>query len=519
MGSGKTTCGRLVATALDMPFFDIDDVIVRRAGASIADIFSQQGEEAFRALERQVLGDAAKLSGSVIAVGGGAVTHAEFAALAASGVVVVLQCDATEAAKRLGHEVSHRPLLKDAGDADLVARLEELMTKRAADYGSAGEQLNTTGLTPEQVASALEDRIHAAAAGAVIAIGPVAIGTESLEDLSARIRAAVPDAYRVVVVTDAAVRKTADQMKGALQQSGLQTMVLELPAGEQAKSLENVASLWTQFGKFSLSRRDVVIAVGGGAALDAAGFAAATFARGVNLINIPTTLLAMVDASIGGKVGIDYAETKNAVGAFHQAYLVVADVANLDGLPAATLRQGLAEVVKAAVLASPIMLDALEEMTLDDNRIPHQQRLAWLVEQAVRIKLAYVSADPKDNELRHSLNLGHTFAHALESATNYEMSHGEAVAIGLVNAARLGESAGVTEPGTATRLVKLLERLGMPVEIPGTIDLDVAAARMQTDKKQRDGQIAFVIPAPGGCGLLTGMDPRQALTASSLAPV
>jgi 3-dehydroquinate synthetase len=182
------------------------------------------------------------------------------------------------------------------------------------------------------------------------------------------------------------------------------------------------------------------------------------------------------------------------------------------------MRQGLSETVKAAVLASPLVIDVLEDATLDDQGLPDRQLLVWLVEQAVRIKLGYVNADLKDSQLRHSLNLGHTFAHALESVTDYKMSHGEAVAIGLINACRLGESLSVTSRGTAARLEKLLTRLGLPTAIPDDIDLDVAAERMRTDKKQRNGRNVFVVPASDGCAMVTGMQPRQALAAAIMVP-
>lgn len=458
----------------------------------------------------------------MIAVGGGAVTHDNFAALAATGPVVVLRCAPEEAAKRISGEASSRPLLQGSNSNDLPGRLEELNTLRAEGYLAAGEQVDTTNLTPQQVASALCDRVRKDVARPAVEIafekparGSVVIGSLPVSQLVTLIREKLPAAQRAVVVADASVRDSLGRkLENSLQESGIPCSLLELPGGEQAKTLENLAALWTSFTALGLSQRDVVIAVGGGATTDTAGFAAASFARGLELVNVPTTLLGMVDASIGGKVGINFADTKNAVGAIHQAALIVADADNLAGLPAAGMRQGLSETVKAAVLASPLVIDVLENATLDDQGLPDRQLLVWLVEQAVRIKLGYVNADLKDSQLRHSLNLGHTFAHALESVTDYKMSHGEAVAIGLINACRLGESVGVTSRGTAARLEKLLTRLGLPTTIPDDIDLDVAAERMRTDKKQRNGRNVFVVPASDGCALVTDIRPRQALAAA-----
>jgi 3-dehydroquinate synthase len=295
----------------------------------------------------------------------------------------------------------------------------------------------------------------------------------------------------------------------AIGAAGLKVSRIPLPPGEGAKTLTALGDLLTALREQHVEPTDVVVSVGGGATLDAAGFASATYARGIALVNVPTTLLAMVDASLGGKVAIDHAGAKNLVGSFHPPRLVIADPEALATLPERDLRTGLAEIVKAAVLASPLLLDFLET---EDSAT----RLEWLVEQAVRIKAGYVAADPRDRGVRRSLNLGHTFAHALESATGYGVSHGEAVSIGLVASARLGAEHAVTDPGTAERLRSILEALGLPVDPPSGPDPDAVVEAMAADKKRRSGSAVFVVPAPGGAALLEGIDPRDA--ASFLAP-
>jgi 3-dehydroquinate synthetase len=249
----------------------------------------------------------------------------------------------------------------------------------------------------------------------------------------------------------------------------------------------------------------VVVAVGGGAVLDVAGLAAATYARGVALVNVPTTLLAMVDAGLGGKVAIDHGAAKNLVGAFHPPRLVLADPAVLRSLPDRELRSGFAEIVKAAVLASPLLLDVLEREDVGD-------RLEWVVEQAVRVKAGYVAADSRDRGLRRSLNLGHTFAHAIEAASEYRVSHGEAVACGLIAAARLGAHHGVTDPRLEGRLHAILERLGLPTLAPEQLDRARLLEAIAADKKRRSGHAAFVVPASGGAALLEGVDPAEAMS-------
>jgi 3-dehydroquinate synthetase len=258
----------------------------------------------------------------------------------------------------------------------------------------------------------------------------------------------------------------------------------------------------------------VVVAVGGGTLTDVAGFAAATYLRGVALANIPTTLLAMVDASLGGKTSIDHGGRKNVVGAFHEPVLTVADTTLLGPLPIRLIREGMAEVVKAAVIASPLLFELLEQ---DARRVlTDPALLAWVVEQAVRIKAAYVSADPRDRHLRHSLNLGHTFAHAIESATAYATTHGEAVAVGLVAAARLGAALGVTDPALSTRLGALLTRLGLRVTVPEGVGPKELLQAMSADKKRRSGHAVFVIPALGGVELVE--DPPAAAILDALRP-
>ena len=304
------------------------------------------------------------------------------------------------------------------------------------------------------------------------------------------------------MVVDAAVEELGVLAAGALESRGLRVARITRPGGEAGKTLGAAGALWERFLEAGVGRDDVIVAVGGGATLDAAGFAAATYMRGVALVNVPTTLLAMADAALGGKVAVDHAGVKNLAGAFHQPRAILADPAALGSLPARERTGGLAEVVKSGVLAAAAVLDLIADA--DD---------AWAVEQAVRVKAAYVGADPLDRGIRRSLNLGHTFAHAIEAATGYAVPHGEAVAIGLGAAGRLGASLGITDAALNARIQRTLERLGLPHEPPEGLDSSRVAEAMRSDKKRGGGEVPLLVPTGGGVDLVEGVSPELAFSA------
>lgn len=513
MGTGKSTAGRVAANKLGLPFVDLDDRASARSGRPVGSMIDEDGEEAFRHLERTLLSEAAALSSTVVATGGGAPMHeTEFGALAWDSEVAVLTAELEELAKRLANG-DDRPLLRP----DPATRIPQLLRERREAYADAGEPLDTTGHTVEETGARLADRYLRISSREELAIidveapghGPVVLGTGALGRIASKISIAIPRARTAALITDPAAKEAADIVAGAIEESGVDVARIEMPGGEEAKSLAVLGHALTSLREHGIEPTDVVVAIGGGTVLDAAGFSAATYARGIPLVNVPTTLLAMVDAGLGGKVAIDHAGAKNLVGTFHPPRLVLADPAVLASLPERELRTGFAEVVKAGILASPLLLDVLE--TEDPT-----ERLEWIVEQAVRIKAGYVAADPRDTGVRRSLNLGHTFAHAIESASDYAVSHGEAVASGLLAAARLGRQHGITDPSLEERTGSILARLGLPTGPPPELDTDRMLSAMAADKKRRSGKAVFVVPAPGGAALLEGLDPADAL--SHLAP-
>ncbi|HLV56583.1 MAG TPA: 3-dehydroquinate synthase [Actinotalea caeni] len=298
-------------------------------------------------------------------------------------------------------------------------------------------------------------------------------------------------ARRVLLVHARPLAATAATVAAALGEHGLEVVPLELPDAEAAKTAQVLTHCWSVLGQAAFGREDVVVGLGGGATTDLAGFVAATWLRGVRVVQVPTTLLGMVDAAVGGKTGINTAEGKNLVGAFHSPAGVVCDLDTLATLPRADLVAGMAEVVKCGLIADPEILAVLERdpaAALD----PGSDALAELVRRAVQVKADVVSADLKESHLREILNYGHTFGHAIEHTEHYQWRHGEAVAVGMVFAAELARLAGRLPDDVVDRHRALLGGLGLPMTYPGDRWPRLYEA-MRRDKKTRGDRLRFVV--------------------------
>ncbi len=335
----------------------------------------------------------------------------------------------------------------------------------------------------------------------------VVVGPGLLERLD-EVLALPQHARRAVVVTNAAVAAHYGQVvAAALTRAGVSVTTAEVADGEHAKSLDTLAGLYARLAALPLGRDDLVVALGGGVVTDLAGFLAATWHRGVALVSLPTTLLAQCDAAVGGKTGVNLAEGKNLVGAFHQPLGVVADTATLRTLPPRERRNGLGEVAKYGFIADPVLLERLEAEP-EAAAAGDPDLLADVVVRGVRVKARVVAADEREGGERALLNYGHTLGHAIEALTGYgTYRHGEAVALGMVAAARLGERTGVSEPGLAERTVALLRPLGLPT---GDLRLDPDAVweRLARDKKARGG-VRFVLCVRPGRAVLVEQPDRR----------
>ncbi|OBH29558.1 3-dehydroquinate synthase [Mycobacterium sp. E342] len=331
---------------------------------------------------------------------------------------------------------------------------------------------------------------------------PVVIGT----DLGEELVDLLCDRHRVAVVHQPVLAHTAEAIRNRLADKGVDAHRIEIPDAEAGKDLPVVGFLWEVLGRIGIDRKDAVVSLGGGAATDVAGFAAATWLRGVDIVHVPTTLLGMVDAAVGGKTGINTDAGKNLVGAFHQPLAVFVDLATLETLPHNELVAGMAEVVKAGFIADPAILDLIEadpQAAVD----PTGDVLPELVRRSIAVKARVVAADEKESELREILNYGHTLAHAIERRERYEWRHGAAVSVGLVFAAELARLTGRLDDATAQRHRTVLSALGLPVGYDADA-LPQLLEYMAQDKKSRAGVLRFVVlDGLAKPGRLAGPDP------------
>lgn len=319
----------------------------------------------------------------------------------------------------------------------------------------------------------------------------VTIGAGLLDRLGEIVRSAAP-AHRMVVVTDSTVREL--YAERAVRALGAGTTVLSIPPGEREKTRERWAQLTDSLLASGCGRDTTLVALGGGVIGDLTGFVAATYMRGIPYVQVPTTLLAMVDASVGGKTAIDVAAGKNLVGAFHPPAAVVADVQTLATLPARQLRAGMAEVLKHGIIADAEYFEQTIAALLTGTLLGQPAGLGEVIARSVEIKSGIVAADERENGIRKTLNFGHTLGHAIEHASEYRLLHGEAVAIGMYLEARLAEGIGVAARGLAARIATALAAARLPPELPPGMTADAIVAATRADKKARGGRIEYSLP-------------------------
>jgi len=498
-GAGKSAVGRLLGERLGREFVDTDAIVERIAGKPIHQIFEEDGELTFRRMEIEACLQVAEPADRVIACGGGALMdEGNRILIEAGGALVCLTGEPKVLLARLEQDGSSRPLLAGEGPGE---HLQALLESRQDKYDSIPVQLDTTALTIEEVAERIADYPLSRRTVRMTARRPrpgyeVLLGEGLIANLSTWLeQAQLSPPY--VVVSDSNV---APLYEGVTRKS-LECSFVTVPAGEEHKSQETLSDLYTAFMEAGLDRSSTVIALGGGVLLDLAGFAAATYMRGIRWAALPTTLLATVDASLGGKVGINLEGGKNLVGAFHAPSIVLADLTTLATLPEEGTRTGLAEMIKAALIGDADLFARMESG-------PQWISRSW-IQRAMEVKLSIVDEDPNESDRRAALNLGHTFAHGLEAASHFSLPHGQAVSVGLVGATRLAYALGRCEADLPDRVQNVLLRFGLPMSYSG-LDTEQIMDSMKNDKKRREGRSQFVIPIHPG-QVETGIEAPESL--------
>ncbi len=481
--TGKSLVAREVARLLNWKWVDSDDEIVRLAGKGVPEIFAQDGEPRFRELERQVLKKACEGEGVVIASGGGAILDPENRDLfAKSGMVVCLEAKPQTVYHRLLQDTEYsanpvvRPLL--SGD-DPLQRIESLKSFRQPYYAIADWTVHTDELILEEVAEEVVRGWHRwswvrerKTSQSPIEVRtatehyPIFVGWGLLDELGARMQQV--GLYGVAnIVSDETVSFIyGDRVRRVLEQADFRVNSRPVPPGESTKAMESVSGIYDFLLEHRVERSDVIVALGGGMVGDLAGFVAATYLRGLPLVQVPTSLVAMVDAAIGGKVAVNHPQGKNLIGAFYQPRLVLADVQTLTTLPQREFLSGWSEVIKHGLILDAGLFEFLEEKA--------EQLLAWepgiiteVVRRSAAIKAQVVSEDEKERGRRIILNYGHTIAHGIEAATRYEsFLHGEAVSIGMMGAAMLSQRLGLLSEEAVGRQRSLLQRFRLPITCP-----------------------------------------------------
>lgn len=510
MGAGKTTIGKVLAHSLNKEFIDSDHEIQERTGVKIPVIFEIEGETGFRKRESEVLFELVKKQNIILATGGGAVLNpGNRELLRRSGIVIYLRASVNDLYRRTRHD-KNRPLLQTQ---NLYARLNELYVQRDAFYretahiiidsGKQGIRFLVQRLINKLMSIDFNTIMQGDHGNAMQTITvdftpslekrsyPIHIGHGILQQADL-IVSCLPQ-KRVAIVSNTTVAPLyLDKLRAALEKQGVSSVPIILPDGEAYKNWETLNVIFDALLKNHCERNTAILALGGGVVGDLTGFAAATYLRGVPFIQIPTTLLAQVDSSVGGKTGINHPLGKNMIGAFYQPRMVLTDSATLATLPDREFRAGLAEIIKYGLIRDPAFFDWLEQnMRRLLARAP--VTLNEAIQRSCENKAEIVAADEKEKGIRALLNLGHTFGHAIENGMGYGVwLHGEAVAAGTVLAAELSRRMKLIGDADVQRIRKIFVQAGLPVAAP-KMPAEKYLQLMTLDKKVEAGKTRFIV--------------------------
>jgi 3-dehydroquinate synthase len=507
MASGKSAVARRLSERLHMPCIDLDSNIEDAAGLSISAIFAAEGEAGFRARERDALMALRAAADAVVATGGGAPCWGDNLAIMKKDGMVVHLSTALDTALGRVDDPSTRPLLQLSRH-----ELEALYRERQPVYRRA--QLSVS--TDDRSIDAVVDEIEAGLAvseslpadlselSTTVALGarsyPVVTGRGLLSRSGELIAARCPDLTRVAILSDDHVAPLyGAELRRSLEAAGMEVVEQVVEAGEGSKSINVYSRCCDELIAAGLDRRSLVIALGGGVVGDLAGFVAATLLRGVRVVQLPTSLLAMTDSAIGGKTGINSAHGKNLIGSFWQPQMVLSDVDTLATLPLRERRAAFGELVKYALLDGALF-EGIEAMAgpLCADEAAIDDEMCATIRGCAAVKASIVSIDERERGLRATLNLGHTVGHAIESAAGYgQVLHGEAVALGLIAACRVSCKMGLCDAQLESRVRSVLEGAGLDTDLTPWLR-DEVLERLRVDKKRTSSQVRFIAVAKPG---------------------
>jgi shikimate kinase / 3-dehydroquinate synthase len=514
MGTGKTTVGQLIAQKLGREFIDTDQWIEERAGKSVQAIFAEDGEDRFRAWEAEACKALSEPRGLIIATGGWALgPQQNRAAMQRGGRVLCLWAEPETILARLS-EKSDRPLL--AGD-DRAAKLRDLLKQREEVYRSFAWQIDTTKMDVADVILHVM-ALYGSISGGIepdafyLPMGErgnsVLLGAGLLESVGPVLRARGLRGTVALIGDSNVIEHHGDRVYQSLQLSGFEVVPLRVPAGEESKTLDMVGVLYEQLVQGGLERSGVIVALGGGVIGDLSGFVAATYLRGVPWVNCATTLLAMVDASIGGKTGVDLPSGKNLAGAFHPPLLTISDLTVLRTLPEREFQSGLAEVIKAGIIGDVKLFEMIESGSTDVQDI---------IRRSIKVKVDVVREDPYERGRRAALNLGHTIGHGIEAASQFLLRHGEAIGIGMIAEAKIAEWLGLAQSGLSDRIEGVIDRVGLPTRF-ANLETEAIVQLMRSDKKKQLGRLKFALPRAIG-EVVIGVDVKDELIRKAIDAV
>ena len=527
--SGKTTIGEIVATKLGWEFVDTDQEIAKTTGKSVNDIFAEMGEAHFRKLERQCLSSICKNNNQVVSTGGGMFMDTYNQELMnENGIVICLEALPETIHKRLQNQncgksqTTIRPMLNSTNSLE---KIKSLKTQRQSIYALAHWTIHTDHLDLYQVTTEIlkahdilnklrssgTNQSHDNLAVTVNTSSgsyPILVGWGIVENLGQQTETLISPSV-VYIVLDEKVSHQSKQIQSSLESTGIKSHVFVVPSGEQIKTLETASQIYKWLAECNAERGHLIAAMGGGVIGDLVGFVAATYLRGMRFIQIPTTLLAMTDASIGGKVAVNLPQGKNLVGSFHQPEFVLTDISMLKSLPKRELISGWAEAIKHGLILNANLVDAFENNRKEISTLS-PDIVTDVIKKSIQIKADVVSQDEKETlNTRVLLNYGHTIGHAIESTTEYkDFLHGEAISIGMMGAAYISEFMDLLSHKDVERQCALLKSYGLPTS-SNNINISMLEEAMLVDKKMTEKSIRWVLLNGIGNAVIKNNVPKQ----------